>query len=131
MTEQTTPRKTSEKRQRQKQVKLRLTPDEFNAVAAKASDAGLSNAAYARAAMLGDAGPRAQRKLPVDAAQLRIVLAQLGRYGNNLNQLAYQFNATGKAGLESEYRTALKEWGEIRDACLVLLGRNPEPLKPR
>ena len=119
-------RKKSERRQRDKQVKLRCTADEFNAIAAKAAKSGLSTAAYARAAMLGEAGPRAQRRLPVDAQLVRQALALHGRYGNNLNQIAHSGNAGNPVELP-ELRCALKEWGEIRDLMLSALDRNPQP----
>jgi hypothetical protein len=121
------PRKKSETRQRQKQVKLRLLDEEFNAISAKASASGMSAAAYARAAMLGDEGPRAQRRLPIDAQLARQVLAQLGKYGNNMNQIAYGLNAYGERGLEADFREALREWAEIRDTLLAMLGHNPAP----
>ena len=119
-------RKKSEQRQRQKQIKIRCTAEEFNAAAAKAAQSGLSTSAYARAAMLGDAGPRAKPRLPVDGQILREVLAQHGKYGSNLNQVAYVLNRDGaRAMLEADIRTALKEWAEIRDMILLALGRPP------
>lgn len=121
-------RKKSEARQRQKQIKIRCTADEFNAAAAKAAESGYTVAAYARAAILGDAGPRAQRRLSVDAQLLRQVLAQLGKYGSNLNQIAYVLNAEGgRAVLEADIRTALKEWGAIRDLALAAIKPGTQP----
>ena len=120
------PRKKSENRQRQKQIKIRCTAEEFNAAAANAAQSGLSVSAYARAAMLGNAGARAKARLPVDGQLLRQVLAQHGRYGNNLNQIAYVLNAEGSHKvLEADFRAALKEWGEIRELALEALGRAP------
>jgi hypothetical protein len=125
------PRKKSEHRQRNKQIKIRCTTDEFNDAAAYATEAGLSTAAYARAAMLGNAGPRSKPRLPVDAALLRQVLAQHGRYGNNMNQIAYVLNAEGSHKvLEADFRAALKEWGEIRETILAALGREPNTPQP-
>lgn len=120
------PRKKSEKRQRNRQVKLRLLDDEFNLAAAKAQASGLSLSAYIRAAATGDAGPRAQRKLPMDAQLARQALAQLGKYGSNMNQIAYGLNAYGERGLDADFRQALREWGEIRDLILDALGRSPD-----
>ena len=120
------PRKKSETRQRQRQIKIRCTTEEFNAAAANAAQSGLSVSGYARTAMLGNAGARAKPRLPVDARLLRQVLAQHGRYGNNLNQIAYVLNAEGSHKvIEAEFRLALKEWGEIRDLALEALGRTP------
>ncbi len=124
-------RKSSQKRQRNKQVKVNFLDAEFDAAAAQAARAGLTMAAFARAAMLGDAGPRAKPQLPVDAALLRSVLNQLGKYGNNLNQIAYVLNAEGSYKvIEADFRTALKEWGEIRDIILTALGREPKTPRP-
>ncbi len=118
--------KKSEKRQREKQIKLRCTAEEFAAVTAKASASGMSNAAYARAAMLGDAGPRAQRRLPMDADKFRRVEALHAKYGTNLNQIAKNGNSGHPVDLP-ELRLALKQWGEIRDLMLEALGKSPPP----
>lgn len=118
-------RKKSQKRQRSEQIKTPLTKDEFNRVAANAAAAGMSKAAYSRAAMLGDAGPRSLRRLPFDDEKIRRVLALHNKYGNNMNQIAYQLNAHGVTLMEGEFRGALKEWEEIRDATMDLLGREP------
>src|SRR4051794_36848686 len=51
----------SKKRQRaNKPVLVRLLPEERAVVEEKAATAGMSMAAYARACMLGDGGPRAR-----------------------------------------------------------------------
>ena len=130
MTDKAT-RKKSQKRQRSEQVKTPLTRDEFNRVAAHAAAAGMSKAAYSRAAMLGDAGPRSQRRLTLDDVKVRRVLALHNKYGSNMNQIAYQLNANEQHALEADFRTALKEWEEIRDATLDLIGRlHPVPEEP-
>lgn len=122
-------KKKSEKRQRGKQIKLRCTAEEFAAVTAKAAASGMSNAAYARAAMLGDAGPRSQRRLPIDADQLRRVEALHMKYGTNLNQIAKNGNSGNPVDLP-ELRQALKQWGEIRDFMLEVLGKSTPPPAP-
>lgn len=124
MTEKTA-RKKSDKRQRTKLTAHRWFEDEFNAAAAKANAAGLSFGAYIRTVATGDAGPRAQKRPPVDAQLVRQALAGLGKYGNNLNQLAHYGNAGNPVDLP-ELRRALKEWGEIRDLMLAALGHNPD-----
>ena len=121
-------KKKSEKRQREKQIKLRCTAEEFAAVTAKASASGMSNAAYARAAMLGDAGPRAQRRLPMDADKFRRVEALHAKYGTNLNQIAKNGNSGHPVDLP-ELRLALKQWGEIRDLINKALGEYAGPGK--
>ena len=51
------PRKKSKRRQRQKQFKIPCTPDEFNAIAAKANDAGMTRAAWSRDRRTGGRRP--------------------------------------------------------------------------
>jgi hypothetical protein len=120
------PRKKSQKRQRDHRISIPCTADEFNAVAAKATAAGMSYGAYARAAVLGDAGPRAQRRSPVDAGLLREVLAQHGKYGNNMNQIAYQLNARAERLEAAKVEEALHEWAIIRGYILRALDRDPK-----
>jgi predicted TIM-barrel fold metal-dependent hydrolase len=79
----------SDKRRRIRQSLVRWTDEEFNAIAAKADKAGLAVAAFMRAASLGDAGPRAQRRPPADHVALRQILGHIGRIGNNLNLTAH------------------------------------------
>jgi hypothetical protein len=122
-----TARKKSEKRQRGKLKAIRFLDEEFNTAAAKASAAGMSFGAYVRAAATGDAGPRAQRRMPVDAELLRRLLGEHGRVGNNMNQIAFALNAHGERGLEADFRAALDDWGHIRDLMLQALGKDPRP----
>ena len=116
----------SNKRQRNSQYVVRCTAEEFNAIAAKAIKAGLKGASYLRAAGLGDAGPRAQRRPTVEKEQLIRALGLHGRYGNNMNQISHSGNAGNPVDLP-ELRCALKEWGEIRDLLYQALGKNPGP----
>lgn len=126
-----TPRKKSQKRQRNHQVKTNLLDDEFNAVAEKADAAGLSMGAYLRAAMLGNPGPRAQRRLSGDAQLLRQVLGQLGRIGNNLNQIAYNLNAGENPHTQMpELAEALRDYMRMRDTLYEALGKQPDSPAP-
>jgi|ERR1700674_2479188 len=116
-------RKKSQKRQRSLRIVANCTADEFNAVAAKAKAAGISASAYARAVLLGSPGPRAQRRLPVDADLLRQVLALHGKFGSNMNQIAYQLNARGDKAGAVQYEEGLHDWAILRDAMLAALGK--------
>jgi hypothetical protein len=122
-------RKKSQRRQRTKQIKTPCTPAEFNAVAAKADAAGMTRAAWSRTVMLGDPGPRSQRRMPSDAQTLRQILGHLGRIGNNINQIAYQLNIGGPVDLP-ELRLALKEYAALRNAIYQALGLEPAPELP-
>jgi hypothetical protein len=105
----------SEKRQRNKITPIRWASDEFNKVAAKADKAGLSFGAFIRALGLGDAGPRARRSRPINDQVLVKVMGLHGKYGSNLNQIAYKLNANAQGALASDFEGALREWAEIRD----------------
>jgi hypothetical protein len=119
-------RKKSQKRQRRLRIVANCTADEFNAVAEKAKAAGMSQSAYARAVLLGSPGPRAQRRLSVDADLLRQVLALHGKYGSNMNQIAYQLNKQADHAGAVKYEEGLHDWAIIRDATLAALGKPPK-----
>lgn len=112
----------SAKRQRTKIIQIRCTAHERDKAARLADRAGLSLGAFARAAMLGDSGPRAQRRPPADHKALRQILGHLGKLGSNANQIARALNA---ALLDGDGRTrtsaadaAVAAYAGIRDEYL-------------
>lgn len=109
------------KRQRTKQCLVRLTSDEYACVAEKADRAGLPTAAFLRAAALGEAGPRAQRRVPADRQALLRILGQLGKIGSNINQIAKRLNSGGPADLPL-LQEALGAYLEMRGAIYAALG---------
>jgi hypothetical protein len=111
----------TETRQRKKQCLVRLTDDEYAAVTAKADRAGIATAAFLRAAALGDVGLRAKRRPPADYQLLRRLLGELGRVGNNLNQIARHLNF-GDPLIRSDLREALNGYKTVRDAIFGALG---------
>ncbi len=117
----------SEKRQRNKRFTLRFFDEEFNKVAARADRSGLTLGAYMRAASLdGDAGPRAQRRPPADHKALRQILGEIGRIGNNINQIARAMNSGERANIPNT-QDAMNACLDIRDAIYEALGKNPGP----
>ena len=112
----------SEKRQRATgPVLVRLLPEERATVEEKAATAGLSLAAYGRACMLGDAGPRAKRRPPVERELLARTNGELNRVGNNLNQIARALNRgrddeLDPYGLRAASRELLATLADIRAA---------------
>lgn len=114
----------TDKRQRTKQCLVRLTTDEHARLAEKADKAGMATAAFLRAAALGEAGPRAQRRAPADKNALLRILGHLGRVGNNVNQIAHRLNLGEKAQLPS-LEEALGAYLEIRNAIFEALGHAP------
>ena len=84
-------------------VSVRMSPDELQAVAQRAHDCGKCLSTYMRVVALGSI-PRARpRRLEQEAVY------QLGRIGNNLNQLAYVANATGRLATERRLHEVLDE----------------------
>lgn len=114
----------SNKRQRGKTVTVRLSDDEHAALDALASRSGMAAGAFMRAAAFGEAGPRAQRRPPADHKALRQILGELGRIGNNINQIARRLNTGEKAHLPS-LEQALAAYVQIRDAIFRALGMTP------
>jgi hypothetical protein len=133
MTDPKPPAKTnhgSEKRQRNKITPIRWAADEFNKVAAKADKAGLSLGAFVRAVSLGDAGPRARRSRPINDQILIKVIGLHGKYGNNLNQIAYKLNANAQDALASDFEGALQEWAQIRNLMFEAFEMEPSEDPP-
>lgn len=119
-----TSRRKSETRQRTETLFARVTPEEKAAILARADRAGMPSAAFIRAAVLGDAGPRARRRRPVEHTTLVQLLAAINRVGNNLNQLARNSNL----GLDidvPELRDALQQYRAVIDAIYDSLGMEP------
>lgn len=114
----------SDNRQRHHQYLVRLTPEEFLDISAKADNAGMTPAAFFRLAALGTPGPRAQRRPPADHKALREILGHCGRIGNNLNQIAYQMNKRGNPDIP-ELLSELKSYKKIRTAIYTALNMNP------
>ena len=83
------------RRRRARFVGIRLADDEFARLDGRAREAGLSAGAYLRSCALGDSGPRAKRRVPVDREELARLSVAIGRVGNNVNQIAHALNAGG------------------------------------
>jgi len=114
----------SETRQRTRVVQVRLSEAEYAEIAKRAEAALLTPASYVRAATLDAPPPRARRRPAVEAVQVARVLAQLGKIGSNLNQIAHRLNAGRSVAPESVDRAAA-DVSAMRDACMASLGRKP------
>jgi len=89
----------TETRRRVHRPAMRCTPGEYAQLAVAAERAGLTVGAFMRQQCLGTAGPRATRRPPVERAALAQILAQMGKCGSNLNQIARVLNSSGDAPL--------------------------------
>jgi hypothetical protein len=103
---------------------IRCTEGEQAAIKAAADQAGLSVGAFLRALALGDAGPRAVRRPPIERKELARLLGQLGKVGSNVNQLAHAYNRTGILPGFPELVAIRQEVGQMRAALMQALGRD-------
>jgi hypothetical protein len=114
----------TEKRVRDSVLPVRLAADERATLDAAAEKAGLTTSSYARQAMLGAPAPRQVRRPPVERQELARLLAELGKVGSNLNQLAKAVNS-GIVPYGNEIEAALVGLRDVRGAILKALGRAP------
>ena len=103
---------------------IRCTEAERAAIKAAADRAGLGVGAFLRAAALGDAGPRAVRRPPIERKELARLLGHLGKVGSNLNQLAHAFNGLGRTPTLAELNRICEYVSEMRNALMTALGRD-------
>ena len=76
------------------QIMLRLTDTEYEIVAAKAKDANLPLAEYVRKQVLNKK-IIAKYEIVADLPELKKLIAEFGKIGSNLNQIARYFNSGG------------------------------------
>jgi hypothetical protein len=113
----------SETRQRSLVARMRCTAGEYAQLEAAAERAGLTLGAFMRQQCLGTAGPRAVRRPPVERAALAQLLAQLGKCGSNLNQMARVLNSGGQE--TADIPAAIADFRAICAAIMRALGRDP------
>lgn len=107
----------SQKRRRNRIVKVCFTDEEYDAALSKAADARLSPSSYARALMIGTPGPRARRTPHIHAEVIARATAALNKIGNVVNQIAHVLNAGGALGMAQQYSATL---AEIREAARAI-----------
>ena len=120
-------KKRSEKRQRTVLRPARFTPQEAAAFDKKAEAYGGASA-YIRFLALEKPLPRSK----VEIELLAKVLAELGKIGSNINQIAYRYNVTeGRpaGNIEGALEAAINELLEWRTALMQSLGYE-RPRKP-
>ena len=112
----------SEKRQQTKIIGFRALPEEVAQVEEAAQKAGVSKSEYVRQKILGGSKIRAARRPTVEAATLGKLLAELGKIGSNLNQIAHRANM-GQGINSAELNAALTELRAIGRAIIEATGR--------
>jgi hypothetical protein len=90
-------------RQKTTTTSFRMTPTERAAVASAADAAGMGPSTFARISVLRAAGREApvQKRRDAIATVIAPVLGELGRVGNNLNQLTRHAHIGGRVDPES------------------------------
>jgi hypothetical protein len=99
----------------------RVSPALRDKVIAEAAADGLSLGAFIRARLDGSPGPRAKRNPGPDIVLLAKVLAELGKSGSNLNQIAHHLNMDEVAELP-ELQEAVREQRIAVAMLMRLLG---------
>lgn len=118
----------SETRQRKTFLHMRATVGEKAQIEARAERAGLSVSGYLRASIFGTDAPqpRAARRPPVEKETLVRLLAELGKIGGNVNQIAHAMNL-GKITDHPALAMLAVEIRDIRQQLKAALGRDPAP----
>ena len=103
--------------------RVRLTEGEFEQLTADADTAGVDLSTMARAQILGAPTPTRARRRSVDHETLGRVLAELGRIGGNVNQMAKVANQVGDLTSLRNAQAMTAELSAIRE--LVREALNP------
>ena len=105
-------------------ISVRCTGGEYTRINDAAAEAGLTIGAYLRTLALGDAGPRARRRPPIERAELARMLGELGKIGSNINQIAHAYNGRGRSPATEELAPLRRGVEGLRDALMAALGRD-------
>lgn len=115
----------SEARQLTEVVRFRASKVETTSMLAAANEANVSVSSYIRAKVL-DGTPikrTRSRQRPVQDAELLVkLLGQLGKVGNNLNQIAHRLNSDENVTRAQVVKT-LADVHDVRNELLKTLGR--------
>lgn len=115
----------SETRQKTETLGVRVTHEEKAEIEAGATDAGLTIGSYVRATMLKKATTRPTKKPAADLVILGQILGQIGKIGNNLNQIAKRLNEGKGIGFERLYKE-LNELSIVKESILKALRREDD-----
>lgn len=99
----------SEKRQRTKIINFRVLPEEFDLFHDRCQASGLSKSDYFRQKCLEGKPLRKRKAHGTDTTVILHLLGQIGRLGNNLNQIA-----------KTQNMGYLSTHGELNDALIKL-----------
>ena len=112
------------------QIMLRLTDTEYEIVAENAKSANLTLAEYARNQIMNKK-VTVKYEIVADIPELKKLIAEFGKIGSNLNQIARHFNSGGiqsRAMLEN-INHAISCIFEMREQVAEMAGKNYGNLK--
>ena len=112
------------KRKRPNMIGVRLSDDELETLTELAERVEITPAAYMRMQTLDSPPPRASRKPAINRELTARVLAELGKIGSNVNQLARAANSRETVS-SSEIEAALSAIKDMRNATMEAMGRKP------
>ena len=101
-------------RRRRHVERFRTDDEEHAELERRARDAGLTVHAYSRMRTLGDPGPRARRRAPVDATALAHGLVAFNRQHSNYNQAVRALNRLALSAENDGWRDVPRELRELR-----------------
>ena len=104
-------------------VSVRLTDVELEVLETASRNAGLSRVDYLRNLIL-QIKPQIHFEVVADMDDLRKLVAEYGKIGSNLNQIAKHFNAGGERSLviQDEIRQCITDLFSLRQEVLRLAG---------
>lgn len=102
-------------------LKVRLTPEEMARLKEDAEIAAQTVSDVARAQLTNAPMPKRRYRKSVDHEKLAEVLQQLGKVGNNLNQIAKVANSTGSLSHFRDARLLKNQLEDIRDLVRAAL----------
>ena len=124
-----------QKRKLTARIAVNCTPKQKAIIVAKCDAAGFSPSAFVSTNFSSLGLPLPERRHPdVDTQLLAKVLAELGKIGSNINQIAHRYNITEgrpSGNIEGALETALNELLEWRMAVMQALGYERNRKEPK
>ena len=104
-------------------IYLRLTDTEYEVVSTNAKNANLTLAEYARKQLMGKK-VIVKYELVADLPELKKLIAEFGKVGSNLNQIARHFNSGGihSQEIRNQLNESIADIFEMRCEVLKLAG---------
>lgn len=112
----------SETRQKTSVIGVRVSPEERHEIDKAAEEAGLTVGSFLRSIALKKARTMPRKRPALDVLLLGQILGQLGKVGNNLNQIAKRLNERKGVGQE-RIILALKELSTLKEQLVKELRR--------